>query len=383
MARGSIVQRGHSYRVRISYQEDSGKRQQISKTASSKGRAEKLRTQILSELDKGIFAKPSKLTVGAYIEQWLKSYVASTVAPRTFESYSYISNTHVIPALGNIKLCNLRPQHLQRLYADKLQQGLSPRTVQLLHVTMHKALKTAIKTGLLSRNPIDLVDPPKVERHEMQTMTEEDISRFLNEARKGDYYSLFYIYLFTGIRRSEALALRWSDVDLLGCQLSINKTMQVLNNKVTFKSPKTPNSRRLVALSPSTCVVLRLHREAQNKIRKYKEDLPVSDDDLVFCQSDGKPYLPNTISHAWIKLTKRCGLEGVRLHDARHTHATLLFKSGVSAKVIQERLGHSSVAFTMNTYAHVSPGMQKQAANQFDDTVILDKSVSKPPISNY
>ena len=170
---------------------------------------------------------------------------------------------------------------------------------------------------------------------------------------------------------------------MLGCQLSINKTMQVLNNKVTFKSPKTPNSRRLVALSPSTCVVLRLHREAQNKIRKYKEDLPVSDDDLVFCQSDDKPYLPNTISHAWIKLTKRCGLEGVRLHDARHTHATLLFKSGVSAKVIQERLGQSSVAFTMNTYAHVSPGMQKQAANQFDDAVILDKSASKPTISNY
>jgi integrase len=154
--------------------------------------------------------------------------------------------------------------------------------------------------------------------------------------------------------------------------------MQFLNNKVTYKSPKTANSRRLVALSPSTCVVLRLHKEAQNKIRKYKEDPSVSDkedpsvsdDDLVFCQSDGKPYLPSTISHAWIKLIKRCGLDGIRLHDARHTHATLLFKSGVSAKVIQERLGHSSVAFTMNTYAHVSPGMQKQAANQFDDTVI-------------
>jgi integrase len=180
---------------------------------------------------------------------------------------------------------------------------------------------------------------------------------------------------------------------LLGCQLSINKTMQFLNNKVSYKSPKTANSRRLVALSPSTCAVLTLHRETQNEIRKYKEDSPisddeplvsdddlesdedlVSDDDLVFCRSDGNPYLPNTISHAWIKLVKKCGLDGVRLHDARHTHATLLFKSGVSAKVIQERLGHSSVAFTMNTYAHVSPGMQKQAANQFDDAVIPNKS---------
>ena len=378
MARGSVKARGNSYRVRISYQDEAGKRHQVSKTASGSNQAEKLRTQLLGELDKGILAKPSKTTIGIYLEQWLKSYVASTVAPRTHESYAYIAKKHLIPALGQIKLCNLRPQHLQQLYADKLKQGLSPRTVQLLHVTLHKALKNAIKTGLLSRNPLDMVDPPKVERHEMKTMTEEDISRFLNEARKGDYYSLFYIYLFTGIRRGEALSLRWSDVDLPGCQLSISKTMQFLNNKVTYKSPKTANSRRLVALSPSTCVVLRLHKEAQNKIRKYKEDPSVSDkedpsvsdDDLVFCQSDGKPYLPSTISHAWIKLIKRCGLDGIRLHDARHTHATLLFKSGVSAKVIQERLGHSSVAFTMNTYAHVSPGMQKQAANQFDDTVI-------------
>ena len=377
MARGSIVQRGNSYRVRISYQDDAGKRHQISKTASSKGRAEKLRTQMLSELDKGILAKPNKLATGAYLEQWLKGSVASTVAPSTYGSYAYITKKYLIPALGGIKLWNLKPQHLQRLYADKMQQGLSPRSVQLMHITLHKALKNAIKTGLISRNPIDLVDPPQVERHEMKTMTEEDIGRFLDEARKGDYYTLFYIYLFTGIRRSEALALRWSDVDLLGCQLSINKTMQFLNKKVTFKSPKTANSRRLVALSPSTSVVLRLHREAQNKIRKYKEESPVSDDDLVFCQSDGSPYLPNTISHAWIKLVKKCGLDGVRLHDARHTHATLLFKSGVSAKVIQERLGHSSVAFTMNTYAHVSPGMQKQAANQFDDAVIPDKSAKR------
>jgi integrase len=392
MARGSVKARGNSYRVRISYQDEAGKRHQVSKTASGSNQAEKLRTQLLGELDKGILAKPSKTTIGIYLEQWLKSYVASTVAPSTFESYSYIVKKYLIPALGNIKLCNLKPQHLQKFYADELQLGLSPRSVLHMHITLHKAFKSAFKTGLLSHNPIDLVDPPKVERPEMKTMTEEDISRFLNEARKGDYYSLFYIYLFTGIRRNEALALRWSDVDLLGCQLSVNKTMQFLNNKVTYKSPKTANSRRLVALSPSTCVVLRLHREAQNKIRKYKEDPLVSDkespsesdkedpsesdDDLVFCQSDGKPYLPNTISHAWIKLVRKCGLEGIRLHDARHTHATLLFKSGVSAKVIQERLGHSSVAFTMNTYAHVSPGMQKQAADKFDDAVISGKSLS-------
>ena len=253
--------------------------------------------------------------------------------------------------------------------------------MQLQHVCLHKALDNAVKTGLLARNPLDAVTQPKVERHEIKTMTEDDIGQFLNEARKGDYYSLFYTLLFTGARRGEALSLHWSDVDLLGCQLSISRTMQFLNNNVTFKAPKTASSRRQIALSPSTCVVLRLHREAQDNIRRRLGLQPAGNDDLVFCHDDGKPYLPNTITHAWIKLARRCGLDGIRLHDGRHTHASLMLKNGTSPKVIQERLGHASFSTTMNLYAHVSPGMQRQAANRFDEMVISgskDESVTIP-----
>ncbi|MDO9333180.1 MAG: tyrosine-type recombinase/integrase [Dehalococcoidales bacterium] len=380
MARGSIVERGNSYRVRISYQEN-GKRQMVTKTAPSRRQAEKLKTELLAEVDKGTFIKPSKLTVQAHLEQWLDGYVRSTVSPRTHELYNYIAHKHLIPALGAIPLSQLRPQHIQTLYADKLQQGLSPRTVQLLHVTLHLALANALRTGILARNPLDGVDPPKVERHEMKTMTEDDISRFLNEARKGEYYSLFFCLLFTGMRRGEALSLRWNDVDLLGCQLSINRTMQFLNNKVTFKTPKTASSRRQIALSPSTCVMLRLHREVQDNVRQSIGLPPVSDSDLIFCQYDGKPLLPNSVTHVWIKTVRRCGLDGIRLHDARHSHASLMLKNGTNPKVIQERLGHASFSTTMNLYAHLSPGMQKEAANRFDDMVVgdgRDKSVTIP-----
>ena len=146
--------------------------------------------------------------------------------------------------------------------------------------------------------------------------------------------------------------------------------MQFINNQVTFKQPKTASSRRQIALTPATCIILRLHRETQNNIRQHAGLENVADNDLVFCQYNGKPYLPNSITHAWIKLTRRCGLDGIRLHDARHTHASLLLKQGIHPKVVQERLGHAGIAITLDLYSHVAPGMQKAAADGFDEAVI-------------
>jgi integrase len=159
--------------------------------------------------------------------------------------------------------------------------------------------------------------------------------------------------------------------------------MQFLNNEITFKQPKTASSCRQIALSPNTCVVLKVHREEQDAARKDRKDRgfpPAVDNDLVFCHTDGSPYLPRTISHCWFKLIHRCGLDGIRLHDARHSHATLMLKNGTSPKVIQERLGHSSFSTTMNLYAHVSPGMQKQAVDKFDEMMISKHTDSNPVI---
>ena len=216
---------------------------------------------------------------------------------------------------------------------------------------------------------------PKIQRREMRTMNETDLHIFLEMARNTEYYSLFYTLLFTGCRRAEALALRWSDVDLLLCQLSVTRSMQFVDNKVTFKQPKTAKSRRLIALSPSNVTVLQEYWEAQNKMRQTL-DLPlVTDNDLVFSHWDGTPLLPNSVTHAWMKLVRRCGLKGIRLHDARHTHASLLLKQGVHPKIVQERLGHAGIAVTLDLYSHVAPGLQQAAANKFDDIVLLKGKV--------
>jgi integrase len=372
--RGSIIERGSSYRIKVPLGRDTvtGKYTAYYETVKkgNKKDAEKRLRQLLTELDKGIFIRPGKATLGEYLNGWLLDYVLPNLSPKTHELYAYICSKHIFPTLANIVLVDLKPIHLQHLYAQKQTSGLSNRTVQLIHVTLHKALKNAVKVGLLSRNVAEAVDTPKIQRREMQTMNETDLCLFLNMARNTEYYSLFYTLLFTGCRRAEALALRWSDVDLLLCQLSITRSMQFVDNKVTFKQPKTVKSRRLIALTPSTVVVLQEHWEAQNRMRQTL-DLPlVTDNDLVFSHWDGTPLLPNSVTHAWVKLVRRCGLQGIRLHDARHTHASLLLKQGVHPKIVQERLGHAGIAVTLDLYSHVAPGLQQAAANKFDDIVL-------------
>ena len=172
------------------------------------------------------------------------------------------------------------------------------------------------------------------------------------------------------MRRSELLALRWQDIDFLLGQIYVNRSLHVLKgSKVTFKSPKTAKGRRAVALPPSAFLVLAEYRKAR-EAESVLLDNPISDSDLVFSNL-GKPFLPNTVTHAWINLVRRIGLKRIRFHDARHTHASLMLKQGIHPKVVQERLGHSTIAITLDTYSHVAPGLQEAAAKRFDDVVKL------------
>jgi len=371
--RGCIISRNGSLRLKISLGKNpqTGKYENYFETFhGTRTEAQKRLRQILTKLDKGIFDKPGKATVADYLSTWLQYYCRPSLSPRTLQLYSYICRVHIIPAIGKITLTELKPQHLQKLYSDKLSSGLSARTVQLFHVAIHKALKNAVRINLLSRNVADAVDKPKIQRPEMHPMSENDLSLFLEAAKAGHYYSLFYTYLFTGMRRSELLAVRWVDVDLLGMHISVSRTMQYLNgveNHITFKEPKSKKSRRLIALSPSTVFVLQEHLKAQQKMRESLQLPPISENDLVFSHWDGSPLLPDSITHAWSKLTRKCGLKGIRLHDARHTHATIMLKQGVHPKIVQERLGHSTISTTLDTYSHVAPGLQQAAARGFDD----------------
>ncbi len=381
---GNIIWQSPNYTIVLELDPDplTGKRRQqwVSVKGNKKATDTKL-AELLNQVNIGAFVKPGKLTVAEHLIAWLQDYCQANLSPRTWEMYDWLLHKHVIPEIGNVHLTQLKPQALQHLFSQKLSGGLSNRTVQIIRNVLHKAFESAVKMGTLARNPVDATDNPKIKRRAMQTMSETDLHLFLEMARGTEYYALFYFLLFTGVRRGEALALRWSDVDLLLCQTTITRTMQylhsaTLDNRISFKAPKS-NKGRLVSLSPSTCLVLTEHRQQQEALRQ-KLGLPQLDnDDLVFCHYDGKPLLPDSITHAWVKLARRCGLAGIRLHDARHTHASLMLLKGIHPKIVQERLGHASIAVTLDIYSHVTPGLQQAAADKFDEVITVSNPLVK------
>ena len=304
------------------------------------------------------------------MEKWIRDY-EQNLSPRAFERYDGIVNKHILPALGNIVLTQLRPEHLQEHYSALLKGGLGSKTVNSHHFLLHVALENALKWGLIVRNPADAVVPPRVRNKEMQIWDEEEIARFLEVAENSPYYELYYLALFTGMRRSELLALRWTDVDFVYCQIYVNRSVHRLKDgNYIYTEPKTEKSRRTIALSPSVILLLK-----EFKDRRVTENAMLGmssrDDGLTFCRMDGSPLRPNTVTRAWKVFAAKAGLRVIRFHDARHTHASLMLKAGIHPKIVQERLGHSSIGMTLDTYSHVAPGLQEAAADKFEGMLNL------------
>jgi integrase len=387
--KGHIRKRGKgswSLWVDIGRDLETGKRKQQTLTVrGSKKDAERELRAILTRIEGGAHVKPTKLTVGEYLEQWLQSYVSSNTGPRTRERYVEIVHAHLNPALGSIPLTTLRPQHIQAYYGKALKSGrrdgnggLSAQTVQHHHRVLYEALKHAVKHGTLIRNVAEAVDSPRPEHKEMVTLGPEDVNKLLDAVRDTPYYDLFYTAIYTGLRRSELLALRWSHIDLDLATLSVVETLHQLHNReFVFRQPKSKKGRRLIALSPSLALLLRDHK-AKQEFDRMLLGKPLFANDLVFSNPDGSPLQPDSITKAFTRITQSIGLYGVRFHDLRHTHATLMLWQGIHPKVVSERLGHSSIAITLDTYSHVLPGLQEAAAQRFEEG--LQRATADVPV---
>jgi len=213
----------------------------------------------------------------------------------------------------------------------------------------------------------------------MATLTEEQARLFLEAVVESSYHELFTVALYTGMRRSELLGLTWKDVDLYLAQLSVTQTLHRLSSGgFVFGKPKTVKSRRTIALPPTVCILLRQLKERQIGERLLL-GLKLQDDDLVFAKPDGKPLDPSSVTHAFRRVIKRAGLPSLRFHDLRHTHASLMLKQGIHPKIVSERLGHSSIGITLDTYSHVMPGLQEAAALRFEEGLrqAAEQSVEK------
>ncbi|MDD5094758.1 MAG: site-specific integrase [Dehalococcoidia bacterium] len=372
MARGHLVKRGKeswSIVLNLGTDQNGQRKQQWVSIKGSKKDAEKKLSEMLHQLDMGTFVRPGKLTLAEFLDHWLRDYAKPNLTAKSYERYESICRVHLVPSLGKTPLTQLRPDAIQKLYASKLADGLAPRSVKYIHTVLHCALESALKWGLLARNPAHSTTPPRATRPDMQTWGGDEIGQFLEAAKKTQYHALFYLALYSGARRSELLSLRWQDVDLLLGQIYISRTLHHLRDGgYVFSEPKSAKSRRTVALPPSAVGVLCQHREQQQHQRQTLGST-LSESDLLFADAQGWPLRPNTVSRAWVNLAVRSGLKAIRFHDARHTHATLLLKAGTHPKIVQERLGHAGIGIQGDTYSGISPGMQQAAAQSFDDAL--------------
>ena len=368
--RGSIVKRGKTYSYVFALDPDSeGKRRQKWVGGfRTKREAETGLAEALGRLQAGTYSDAGRQTVRDFCEQWIES-VASSLAPSTVSDYRRIIQQMIIPRLGKIRLGALTPAHISKFDNDLLKGGgrngkpLAPRSVVYAHAVLGRALQDALRWGLIARNPSRMVKRPKAPKSEMSVWTAEQARQFLEHVSDDRHYALWFLLLTTGLRRGEVAALRWSDIDLAVKTLSVQRTRVTVDYTVVENEPKTPQSRRRLALDADTVEALRAHRSRQNADRKQLGD-DWQQTGYVFTDEIGAAMHPQAITDRFQKLAAAAGVPVMRLHDLRHTSATLALSAGVHPKVVQERLGHSSIMITMDTYSHVVQGMQEEAAEK-------------------
>jgi len=364
-----------------------GKRmRQASTFQGTKGDAEDEMVRLLRKLATGTYVANNRMTVAQYLEHWLSSYAKTSVSERTYERYEGIVRQHLTPALGRHKLARLRPLHISAYYAEALEggrvqrkrkpkkgekqpeerprKGLSAQTVTHHHRVLREALRQAVRWQMLSVNPVDAVKPPRVERKEIAPLDEGGVRILLKSLEGARLRTPALLAVGTGLRRGELLGLRWQDVDLKAGRLSVRQNLQTTRSGLIFKSPKTAKGRRSVSLGGSLLRALKQHKREQ-AAKRLRMGQVYQDRGLVFCKDDGAPWSPDCFSAEWHKTMKAQGRQ-VRFHDLRHTHATLLLRKGIHPKVVSERLGHSTVGITLDTYSHVMPDMQDEAAQKLD-----------------
>ncbi len=313
----------------------------------------------------GLSLAGPKLTTAQWLERWLKDVAKPNVRPSTFRRYKDLTEKHITPTLGRIPLARLAPADVRQLLNEKLAGGLSPRSVHHIRAVLRTALHHAERDGLIQRNAASLAESPHVERQEMQSFSPEQARTFQQAIKTDPEEALYLLTLDAGLRQGEVLGLRWEDVELDAGKIHINRALQRVEGKLVLVEPKSRSSRREVKLSTIAAQALREHRARQTRERLRLGERWI-DHGLVFTSEHGLPLDGNTLTKRFQAMLKRIGLPRMRFHDLRHSSASLLLSQGIPARMVMERLGHSDIGLTLNTYSHVIPALRQEAADAMD-----------------
>lgn len=316
--------------------------------------------QLSHQKTSGTLPEPNAATVAEYLRDWLKNTAKPLIRASTHANYTNSLERHVIPVIGGVRLVKLTPAHVQGLYAALQERGLKPKTIRTSHMILRKALGLAVKWRFIMRDPSQDVKPPAFEHKEMQVLDAQQCREFLKAAEGDRLHALYLLAVTTGMRISELCGLQWQDVDFDGKRVSVVRTATYVACKLTVDAPKTKGSRRTIDVSGTVV-------DALNERRRLAMAEGLAGCPWVFPSREGLPmWRANLHRHSFKPLLKAAGLPDIRFHDLRHTAASLMLTQGINPKVVAERLGHSSIAITLDVYSHVLPSMQQDAASRLD-----------------
>lgn len=382
-----------AWQVRISVRDPkTGKRNNRTLgTYRTKREAEKEERLALTQRDRGSFVDPAKTTVAELLDAWLLTKTG-TITENSAKDYEIAIRLHLKPALGQIPVQRLTPDQVQAAHASWRERKMSDRMIHRCHLVLSQALKQAMQWGVVHRNVCEAVAKPKLSRGKPSVWTPEHAAVFLDAASDDGLWPLWPLLVLEGMRRGEALGLRWSDInwhrgtghisqtvapnkqaamrDADGVLISPELKAGELSRVLIQNRTKTSAGARTVRLTVETLAALKEHRKVQNARRLAAAEW--HDYDLIVCTSKGTPINPNNVSRSFERVVRIAGVPRIRVHDLRHTAATLLLLSGVPAKIVSERLGHASIAITLDLYSHVLPDMQDQAADAM--TALMSKA---------
>ena len=355
------------WEARITVGRDPGTGKQIQRSFSGKTQKEvreKLQAAAV-EISRGTYQTPNKITVSAWMEEWLTTFCANKVKPLTLQSYRAIIKNHIVPALGAVELQAVRGAQIQRLYNSMIRAGLSGKTVKNVSAVLHKAFSVALKQGIIAANPCDAAELPKAEHKEIRPLADSEIPRFLAAIDDSPMRNAFALCLFAGLREGECLGLSWKQVDFEKGRITVSQQLQ--REKVKggryYIAPSTKSGKpRTVEPPPIAFEYLRAERVKQLENRLKAGPIWSNPDDLVFTDEAGTHYAIHTFYKRFKAIAAGIGRPDARPHDLRHTAATVAIASGADVKSVQELLGHATASFTLNVYAHTSEQMMKDTA---------------------
>lgn len=358
------------FRASLGYFNDGSRAQPRRSGFKTKKEAINCEAKLRMEFEEGIYVKPNKNTFPEFIKEWFEFY-CSNVEETTAQNRWPLIKKHIIPYFEGKRLNKITTRMIDSFYSKKLGEGLSRKTVRELHNLLNRAFSQAVKWSYLQNNPVANATPPRVVKKEMVVWSEGELKRFLRLIESKDDYVLYFLLITTGMRKGELLGLKWCDVDFGNGKIHIKRSLCRIKGKgLVLKTPKTAKSNRQISISPYVLEVLRKHYEKQNEVvRECKGHFNL--EKLVFCNSKGFFKDPNNLLREFNRLIESASLPKITIHDLRHLHATLMLKNGENPKVVSERLGHSRIGITMDTYSHVLPDIQVSAAKRFEEAYLV------------